>query len=76
MNTNNAKLAAAWDKVLTTARYENSLHMMEAQGGSFVRALAQCYYAADPVNREKLRAAFADYFANYEARFQAHRATA
>lgn len=53
------------------AVYDDALHLMETLGGSFVRSLAACYYAADPVNKEKLRAAFASYFESYEARFQA-----
>ncbi|NPT59043.1 hypothetical protein [Paraburkholderia elongata] len=51
--------------------YDDALHMMEIQGGSFVRALADCYYAADAVNKVKLRETFAGYFENYEARFAA-----
>lgn len=50
--------------------YENALHLMEAQGGSFVKALVHCYYRADPVNKEKLRETFASYFDAYEERFQ------
>ena len=56
--------------------YDNALHMMELQGGSFVKALAHCYYMADFENRAKLRTAFADYFDTYEARFKAYRAAA
>lgn len=51
--------------------YDNALHVMEVQGGSFVKALANCYYAADPANRSKLREAFSDYFEEYERRFRA-----
>ncbi|WCM21423.1 hypothetical protein NDK50_08225 [Paraburkholderia bryophila] len=51
--------------------YDDALHLMEAQGGSFVKALAGCYYAADQVNKRKLRDIFAGYFENYEARFDA-----
>lgn len=53
--------------------YDNGLHMMENQGGSFVKALAHCYLMADPVNKAKLREAFAGYFDVYEARFAAWR---
>jgi len=52
--------------------YDNALHIMEVQGGSFVKSLAHCYYMADRPNREILRAAFAKYFDEYEARFQRH----
>jgi len=51
--------------------YDNALHMMEVQGGSFVKALANCYYMADTPNKTKLRETFAEYFNNYEARFAA-----
>ena len=51
--------------------YDNALHLMEAQGGSFVKALANCYYMADPANKAKLRETFAEYFDNYEAQFRA-----
>jgi hypothetical protein len=52
--------------------YDNALHVMEVQGGSFVKALAHCYYMADQGNRTILRAAFKSYFDEYEARFQWH----
>lgn len=51
-------------------QFDNALHVMEVQGGSFVKSLAACYYAADPTNRPKLRATFASYFNEYEARFR------
>lgn len=51
--------------------YDNALHLMEIQGGGFIKALVACYYEADPVNRVKLRETFAGYFENYEARFEA-----
>jgi pyruvate/2-oxoacid:ferredoxin oxidoreductase beta subunit len=38
---------------------------MERYGGSFIHALAQCYRAADDVNRRVLRAAFTAYWAQY-----------
>lgn len=49
--------------------YDNALHVMELQGGSFVKSLAHCYLMADPVNKAKLRETFAGYFDVYEARF-------
>lgn len=52
-------------------QFDNALHVMEVQGGSFVKSLANCFYAADPANRAILRQAFAHYFAEYEARFAA-----
>ena len=36
-------------------RFDNALHIMEVQGGSFVKALAHCYYMADSSNKAKLR---------------------
>ena len=39
---------------------------MEQYGGSFVQALAQCFYRADPVNFLKLRFAFNEYWDQYE----------
>jgi hypothetical protein len=41
------------------------LEAMERCGGSFVRALAAAYRAADPLNQERLRAAFPDYWTKY-----------
>lgn len=55
---------------MSEAHYDNGLHMMEKQGGSFVKSLAHCYYMADTVNREKLRETFADYFNGYEERYE------
>lgn len=52
-------------------KYDNSLHMMEVLGGSFVKSLAHCYYMADPVNKRKLKETFAHYFDKYEAQFVA-----
>lgn len=51
--------------------YDNALHVMEVQGGSFVKALVNCYYTADSTNRAKLRETFAEYFESYQARFDA-----
>jgi hypothetical protein len=53
-------------------QYDNALHVMEVQGGSFVKSLAACYYAADSTNRPILRQAFASYFDEYERRFAAY----
>lgn len=54
--------------------FDNALHVMEVRGGSFVKSLANCYYAADSSNKVKLRAAFPEYFDSYEAQFQAWKA--
>ena len=56
-------------EVGSTPHYDNALHMMEVQGGSFVKALAHCYYMADASNREKLYSTFQEYFNGYETRF-------
>lgn len=53
--------------------FDNALHMMEVQGGSFVKSLAHCYYMADQSNRFRLVAAFPDWFGEYEKRFQEHK---
>ena len=52
-----------------TNPYDGPLHMMEVLGGSFVKSLANCYYAADPANKRRLRIAFEEYFAKYERMF-------
>ena len=57
-------------------QFDDALHMMEVTGGSFVRALVNCYYAADRHNRVKLRAIFEKYFAHYEDLFREHCAQA
>lgn len=44
-----------WDVVRTMERF----------GGSFVRALAQCCHAADPVNLAKIKATWPEYWAEY-----------
>lgn len=51
--------------------YDDALHLMEVQGGSFVKSLANCFYAADTPNKQRLRAAFPDFFKTYEDRFKA-----
>jgi len=53
-----------------STHFDNALHMMEVQGGSFVKSLAHCYSMADTANREKLRDTFAEYFNGYETRFE------
>lgn len=53
-------------------QYDDALHMMEEQGGSFVKALAHMYYCADSTNKQIARKAFAKYFDAYEQRYQDH----
>jgi hypothetical protein len=50
--------------------YDSALQLMEMCGGQFVKSLVRCFYAADPVNKAKLRETFAGYFDVYEARFE------
>jgi hypothetical protein len=50
--------------------YDDALHLIEAQGGSFVKSLAACYYCADPENKQRLRVAFPEYFEEYERKFR------
>lgn len=42
---------------------------MEKYGGSFVKKLAELMRLADPVNFEKLKAMFRNYWQNYERNF-------
>lgn len=42
------------------------LEAMERFGGSFVKNLARLYRSGDLVNQGKLRAAFEDYFIQYD----------
>jgi hypothetical protein len=55
--------------------YDNPEHMMEAFGGSFVKALVHLWYCADSTNKARLRAAFADYFERYEKLYEAQKAS-
>jgi hypothetical protein len=38
---------------------------MQEFGGSFVKALASCFYRADPLNFQRLRKAFPEYWNEY-----------
>lgn len=42
---------------------------MERYGGSFVKALAVCFYRADHINKEKLKTAFSEYWRQYSEEF-------
>ena len=50
-------------------QYENYLQLMRALGGDFAKALVECYYRADAGNRERLLAAFPEYFDRYKRMF-------
>lgn len=39
---------------------------MEKYGGSFVKALAECFHHADRSNINKLKSAFPEYWGQYE----------
>jgi len=39
---------------------------MEKYGGSFVKALSQCFYSADYINYKKLKDAFPNYWEQYK----------
>lgn len=39
---------------------------MAKYGGSFVKALAECFHRADPVNFKKLKSTFHEYWRHYE----------
>jgi len=43
---------------------------MEQYGGSFVKALAQCFWHADPNNFTKLKNTFIDYWNQYKSMAQ------
>jgi hypothetical protein len=45
---------------------DDTLDAMARYGGSFVKQLAELTRAADPINRQKLMAAFPEYFAEYK----------
>lgn len=40
-------------------------HAMSTYGGSFVQALAQAWLRGDPVNRDRIRVAFPEYWTQY-----------
>lgn len=44
-----------------------TINAMRWYGGSFVRALAETAFCADPANLERLKAAFPEYWAKYAA---------
>lgn len=44
----------------------NVVKKMEKYGGSFVQALAICFYRADYINFEKLKTTFSEYWNQYE----------
>lgn len=45
---------------------EPTVEAMEALGGSFIKALAECWRRADPCNKSILKYAFAAYWRDYE----------
>lgn len=51
--------------MIPTEDWETWQAMMK-YGGSFVRALAECMACADPINYEKLKATFKEYWREYE----------
>lgn len=54
--------------------FDDHVHMMEVMGGSFVSALADCFYRADSQNKARLVAAFPEYFGRYKKMFEDYRA--
>lgn len=46
--------------------YQETIVQMEARGGSFVKALANACRYADPINLEKIKSAFPDYWRKYQ----------
>ena len=51
---------------MLTEKEMNVVDMMHARGGSFVKALAECFYRADMLNVIKLKQAFPEYWKEYE----------
>jgi len=43
-----------------------TVEKMETYGGSFVKALAECFHRADRQNIDKLKVAFPEYWEQYE----------
>lgn len=48
--------------------------MMRRYGGSFVHKLADCFLAADGINRQRVKAAFPDYWQAYRQMAEKERA--
>lgn len=46
--------------------------MMERQGGSFVKALGECFFKADRENWSRLEKAFPEYVKEYKDRAREH----
>lgn len=55
---------------MQTEYYDGPLHMMEKQGGSFVKSLVNAYYCADRQNKIKLEQTFKEYFEDYQQRYK------
>lgn len=49
-----------------TEREFEVVRKMEKYGGSFVKALADCFHLADPENFNKLKKTFSEYWEQYE----------
>jgi pyruvate/2-oxoacid:ferredoxin oxidoreductase beta subunit len=45
---------------------ESTIRAMERMGGSFVRALAECYRRADSTNKKKIETTWPEYFKEYK----------
>lgn len=52
-------------KYMTDEEFE-VVEQMEQFGGSFVKALAECFHRADPINFNKLKIAFPEYWDEYK----------
>ena len=50
-----------------TPASEGAVQRMSVYGGAFAQALAVAWFRADPENRARLEAAFADLFARYSS---------
>lgn len=51
---------------MMTKQEAKVIEAMDKYGGSFVKALAECFRCADPVNFMRLRDAFPNYWSQYD----------
>lgn len=57
---------------MTTSEQFEAAETMQKHGGSFVKALAECYFRADELNKLRLVNAFHDYFQKYGSLREVH----
>lgn len=57
---------------MTTSEQFEAAETMQKHGGSFVKALAECYFRADELNKLRLVNAFNEYFELYAKMHEVH----